>query len=94
MIASIYRNLFLVSDNAPSMCRCTLTLEYESKALARTVLEAVKVDNGEFMVAQLEGRKIIASCRAASPLALRHTLDDFLSCAQLAEKSAHAVKDE
>ena len=76
------------------MCRCTLILEYESEAVARTVLKAVKVDNGDFMEAHLDGQKIIASCCAASPLALRHTLDDFLSCAQLAENSANVIKDK
>jgi len=73
------------------MCSCTITLEYETESLARTVLEAVQVDNGEFMEARLEGTKIIASCSASSPLTLRNTLDDFLSCAGLAEKSARAT---
>jgi len=73
------------------MCRCILTLEYETKELARTVLEAVKVDNGEYIEAHLEGANIVASCSAASPLALRSTLDDFLSCAQLAEKSVRSA---
>ncbi len=75
----MHRNLFAVRRDCVPMCRCTLILEYESEAVARTVLEAVKVDNGDFMEAHLDGRKLIASCRAASPLALRHTLDDFLT---------------
>jgi len=76
------------------MCRCTLVLEYETDVLARAVFDAVNVDNEEFIETHLEGTRITATCRARTPLALRNTLDDFLACAQLAEKSGLAASPE
>ncbi len=66
---------------------CRLELNYASPGDAEKVLRAVAVDNEKFVDARREGKSIISEITTDSILKLVHTLDDYLACVSVAEKS-------
>ncbi len=67
-------------------CECDFSLEFENPDQASRILESVKLDNGEWISARLEGRKIICHASSDSVGGLLHTAEDFLACVSLAER--------
>ncbi|MBI5000751.1 MAG: hypothetical protein HZB92_04390 [Euryarchaeota archaeon] len=70
--------------------RATLSLQFKDDAEASAVASALKIDDGGFIETELKGKEVVASAEAKDPMALLHTLDDWLACATTAEK---AVKE-
>lgn len=67
-------------------CECEFTLEFEDAESAKKILESVRLDNGEWISAKLDGRKILCHASSETVGGLLHTAEDFLSCVSLAEK--------
>ena len=65
-------------------------VEFGSPEVARAVVEALRVDDAQFIRSRLEGSALVAEAEAASPGSLLHTLDDYLACLTAAEKAARA----
>ncbi len=51
---------------------------------ASRLLEAIGPDNEEFVDARVVGGSLVLSMEADTPMALLHTVDDLLSCLQVA----------
>ena len=65
---------------------CTLEFDYDSEEEAQAVTRAVEVDNEGFVKMNVEGKRIISTAESKSIPSLIHTLEDFLSCVNVAEK--------
>ena len=72
---------------------CHLILNYESEDTAEKVLRAVIVDNEDFIQAKREGNSIVSDIKAESFLNLLHTIEDYLTCVSIAEKTIKKVGD-
>ena len=80
------RFIYRASAFASVKCSLTLTLEFRDESIARNVMHAVRLDNGEWISTRQEGNRL--HCTAASDTlgGLLHTAEDFLSCVSLAER--------
>jgi hypothetical protein len=67
--------------------RCRLELSYASEEEAENVLRAVEIDNEGFVRARREGSSIVSDISSESILGLVHTIEDYLACASVAEKT-------
>jgi len=67
-------------------CEFDFSLEFEDAEKAKKILESVRLDNGEWISAKLDGRRILCHANSESIGGLLHTAEDFLSCVSLAEK--------
>ena len=66
--------------------KCTLVAEYKNHKIAEQILGATRVDDFDFVVSQIDGRKLVATIESNSINSLLHTLDDYLACLSVAEK--------
>ena len=71
---------------SPVRVSARLTLRYGSRAEAERVDRATRVDHGGFLRSRVAGSAIEAEAAADAPLALLHTLEDYLACVSVAEK--------
>lgn len=67
-------------------CDCSFSLEFDTAATAKKVLDSVKLDNGEWISSRLDGNKILCEASSDTIGGLLHTAEDFLACVALAEK--------
>jgi hypothetical protein len=72
--------------------RCVLELEYGDEAVAAAVHGALAPDNASFVRAEARGTCVIAEMDAASPMKLLHTVEDYLACVAVAEKTVLAAR--
>ncbi len=66
---------------------CTLEFEMESEEKARAVADSVKVDDENFVKTEVSGSRILATITAKDVSSLTHTIDDYMACISIAEKS-------
>jgi tRNA threonylcarbamoyladenosine modification (KEOPS) complex Pcc1 subunit len=66
---------------------CTLELEFRDENTARTVAKALELDNAGYIEARVEGNTLIVTASADNVMSLRNTIDDYLACATVAQKS-------
>ena len=71
---------------------CVLELEYENEAMASSIHRALAPDNEPFVKAEARGARVIAEMRAATPLKLLHTIEDYLACVAVAEQAVRAAR--
>ena len=67
-------------------CTGTVSLTYDNREEAISILGAVDVDNKGYVTAERRGNRLVFECETDSPGMLRNTLDDLLSCIAIAEK--------
>jgi hypothetical protein len=67
---------------------CKLELDLGDKTLAENVCKAVRLDDGQYIESKAEGTKLVAVAESESILELRSTLEDYLACVSVAEKTA------
>ena len=67
-------------------CDCSFSLEFDDVDRAKKILESVRLDNGEWISAELDGKRILCHASSETIGGLLHTAEDFLSCVSLAEK--------
>ena len=73
-----------------SSARLTLGFDDVSEALA--VAEAVAVDDDGYVRTTRRGRTLIAEAAADGPMSLLHTLDEYLACISVAERTSKAAR--
>ena len=66
---------------------CRIELEFDTEKTAADICKAVEPDDGDYIESRVEGNKLIATARSDSLLGLRSTVDDYLACVSVAEKS-------
>jgi tRNA threonylcarbamoyladenosine modification (KEOPS) complex Pcc1 subunit len=54
---------------------------------AEKVQRAVELENEQYISSWVEGEYIVAEARASDAMSLLRTVDDFLSCVQVAERT-------
>lgn len=67
--------------------RCVVELNYESEDMADLVFNSTKPDDDNFVRTEISGKTVVAIIEAGSLESMRRTVDDFLACASLAERS-------
>ena len=67
--------------------KCTLQLEYKSDREAELVFKATKIENEGFVEAMVKDSVLIANINSDNLHSLNHTLEDYLSCISVAEKT-------
>ena len=74
--------------------QCTLNFQYQNQTEADYVVNAVKVDNYNFVKTEVKNNKIVSNIESKTISSLIHTLDDYLSCMSLAERVVSKIPDE
>jgi len=69
-----------------------LALSFEDAATAQAVAAAVSLDDEGYIKTTRRGRTLIAEASADGPMALLHTLDDYLACVSVAERTLKAAR--
>jgi len=72
--------------------RARLTLRFDSATTAETVVESVSLDDEGYIRTRRSGRTVTATASAEGPMSLLHTLDDWLACVSVAERTAEAAR--
>ncbi len=72
--------------------RARLVLEFPDAATAKAVAESVRPEDLGYVRTRRSGRTITAEATAESPMSLLHTLDDYLACVSVAERTAEAAR--
>jgi hypothetical protein len=65
-----------------------LTLEFDDVDSARAIAAAVAIDDDRYIRTTRRGRTLMAEAAADGPMSLLHTLDDYLACISVAERTA------
>ena len=69
-----------------------LTLGFDDLDSARAVAAAVAVDDDGYIRTTRRGRTLIAEAAADGPMSLLHTLDEYLACISVAERTSKAAR--
>src|SRR5207249_10936423 len=64
-----------------------LTLTFDDAASAEAVAAAVALDDEGYLRTTRRGRTLIAEASAEAPMGLLRTLDDYLACISVAERT-------
>ncbi len=72
--------------------RAILKLTFRDAATARAVAASVCLDDEGYIRTHRAGAEITATAAADGPMALLHTLDDYLACISVAERTAEAAR--
>ncbi len=71
---------------------CTLTLEFPDETTARNIAKALELDNAGYLETRVEGKIIHVVAKADDVLSLRNTIDDYLACVTVAQKSLEGTR--
>ena len=66
---------------------CTLEIELPDEETARNIAKALELDNAGYIETEIRGKTIIAKAEAQDIMTLRNTIDDYLACLTIAQKS-------
>ena len=69
-----------------------LTLTFRDTDDARAIVASVSPDDESYIQTTRRGRTVVAKADADSPMTLLHTLDDYLACISVAERTAEAAR--
>src|SRR5467141_1113819 len=72
--------------------RATLTLAFDDAATAQAIAESVARDDDGYVRTVRRGRTISAEAVADGPMSLLHTLDDYLACISVAERTTEVAR--
>ncbi|HEY7587228.1 MAG TPA: KEOPS complex subunit Pcc1 [Thermoplasmata archaeon] len=72
--------------------RAKLTLPFDEVAIAKAVADSVSLDDQGYIRTRRARSSIVADASADDPLSLLHTLDDYLACISVAERTAGAAR--
>ena len=70
---------------------CTLEMELPDETTARNIAKALELDNAGYIEPEVKGNIIIAKAEAENIMALRNTIDDYLACLTVAQKSVDSA---
>jgi tRNA threonylcarbamoyladenosine modification (KEOPS) complex Pcc1 subunit len=71
---------------------CTLELEFHDEKTARNIAKALELDNAGYIETRVKGKVLFATTTADNVMSLRNTLDDYLACVTVAQKSLEGVE--
>ena len=66
---------------------CTLVLEFPNDTIASNIAKALELDNAGYLESSVEGNVIHVTAEADDIMKLRNTIDDYLACVSVAQKS-------
>ncbi len=66
---------------------CTLEIELSNNETANNIAKALELDNAGYIETRIEGCTIFATAQAEDIMTLRNTIDDYLACLTVAQKS-------
>jgi len=69
-----------------------LTLAFDDPAQAQTIASAVALDDSGYIRTTRRGRTLLAAASADGPMRLLHTLDDYLACVSVAERTTEEAR--
>ncbi len=72
--------------------RAQLHLTFEDATTAEAVASSVALDDAGYIETRRRGRTVTAQATADSPMSLLHTLDDYLACVSVAERTAREAR--
>lgn len=72
--------------------RATVTLRFRDAATAKAVADSVSPEDAGYIRTTRKGATITATAAADAPLSLLHTLDDYLACVSVAERTTEAAR--
>ncbi len=71
---------------------CEMELEFRDETTARNIARALELDNQGYVKTRVEGNILHVSSESDSIMELRNTLDDFLACVTVAQKSLEGAE--
>jgi len=69
-----------------------LTLGFDDLDSARAIAAAVAIDDDDYIRTTRRGRTLIGDAAADGPMSLLHTLDEYLACISVAERTSKAAR--
>jgi hypothetical protein len=72
--------------------RARLILRFEDAETARAVAASVSPEDERYIRTTQRGATVASEAAAESPLSLLHTLDDYLACVSVAERTARSAR--
>ena len=72
--------------------RARLELRFRDHATAEAVAASVRLDDEGYIRTRRKGATLSAEASAEGPMSLLHTLDDYLACVSVAERTAEAAR--
>ena len=72
--------------------RARLTLTFEDAKTAEAIAASVSLDDEGYIRTTRRGRTITAEAAADGPMSLLHTLDDYLACLSVAERTTKEAR--
>ena len=72
--------------------RATLTLTFPDAATAKAVAASVSLEDQGYIRTRRQGAVITATAAAEEPMRLLHTLDDYLACITVAERTTETAR--
>jgi len=66
----------------------TIVMKFLDAATAKAVAASVALDDEGYIRTRRSGATITATATADGPMSLLHTLDDYLACVSVAERTA------
>jgi hypothetical protein len=69
-----------------------VTLTFADVAQARAIASAVALDDSGYIRTTVRGRTLLATTSADGPMSLLHTLDDYLACVSVAERTTEEAR--
>ncbi len=86
------RRQFESARGYPMKSRATVTLTFRDAATAKAVADSVSLDDAGYIRTRRSGKTITATAAADGPMSLLHTLDDYLACVSVAERTTQAAR--
>src|SRR6266511_938108 len=86
------RRQFESARGYPMKARARITLTFDDAATAEAVATSVSLDDDGYIRTNRRGRTIAADASAESAMSLLHTLDDYLACVSVAERTVRAAR--
>ena len=74
-------------DYRPMRSICTLEIELPDESSAQNIARALELDNADYIETRVEGKIIFARTEAENIMTLRNTIDDYLACLTVAQRS-------
>ena len=71
---------------------CKMELEFRDETTARNIARALELDNQGYVKTRVEGNILHVSSESDAIMSLRNTLDDFLACVTVAQKSLEGTE--
>ena len=66
---------------------CKLELDMKDEEAAHNIAGSIKVDDDSFVITEVIGKRILARMEANNVPSLMHTIEDYMACISIAEKS-------